>query len=167
MNIVLLGPPAAGKGTLSESLVKEFGFIHISTGDLLRKRAASRGNTKLQAMLDNGELVPDMVVCKLVAERLAKKDCQQKGVLLDGFPRTKSQAEMLQAAGVRVSAVIHLEIPDSVVMTRITGRRIDNLTGHVYHMVFKPPPKEALTRLIHRSDDTPERHLLGVPVLFI
>jgi len=157
-NIVLLGPPAAGKGTQAEFLVAQYGMVHISTGDLLRAR--SKFMPELAQYMDNGKLVPDDVVSAVLKERLADADCSARGVLLDGFPRTRAQAESLKAAGVVVSDVVHLNVADHIVTERISGRRIDPLNGKVYHTVHNPPPASVQDRVIQRADDTVEKALV-------
>lgn len=154
VNIVLLGPPAGGKGTQAGYLAERYGMIHISMGDLLRARA--KFLPQLAEYISQGKLVPDDVVVSVLKERLADSDCFSRGVLLDGFPRTRAQAESLQKAGVDISAVIHLEVADEVVIDRISGRRIDPLSGKIYHVKDSPPPPEIHDRVIQREDDTPE-----------
>eukprot|EP00930_Biecheleria_cincta_P048488 TRINITY_DN33781_c0_g1_i1.p1 TRINITY_DN33781_c0_g1~~TRINITY_DN33781_c0_g1_i1.p1 ORF type:complete len:534 (-),score=78.12 TRINITY_DN33781_c0_g1_i1:46-1647(-) len=155
INIVLLGPPAGGKGTQAAFLVERYGMVHISTGDLLRARA--KFLPELANFITSGRLVPDDLVSSVLKERLADRDCAQRGVLLDGFPRTRAQAESLQAVGVHVSAVIHLQVADDVVVDRIAGRRIDPLSGKIYHVKDNPPPPEIASRVIQREDDTPAK----------
>eukprot|EP00435_Cladocopium_sp_Y103_P044990 s285_g12.t2 len=154
VNIVLLGPPAGGKGTQAGYLAERYGMIHISMGDLLRARA--KFLPQLAEYISQGELVPDDVVVSVLKERLADSDCFSRGVLLDGFPRTRAQAEALRNAGVDISAVIHLKVADEVVVDRISGRRIDPLSGKIYHVKDSPPPPEIQDRVIQREDDTPE-----------
>ncbi|CAJ1393802.1 unnamed protein product [Effrenium voratum] len=154
VNIILLGPPAGGKGTQANFLAERFGMVHISTGDLLRARA--KFLPSLAEYLSSGRLVPDDVVVSMLKERLADSDCS-RGVLLDGFPRTRAQAESLEKAGVNISAVIHLKVADEVVIERIAGRRIDPLSGKIYHVKDNPPPPDVARRVIQREDDTPEK----------
>lgn len=154
VNIVLLGPPAGGKGTQAGYLAERYGMIHIPMGDLLRARA--KFLPQLAEYISQGELVPDDVVVSVLKERLADRDCFSRGVLLDGFPRTRAQAEALRNAGVDISAVIHLKVADEVVVDRISGRRIDPLSGKIYHVKDSPPPPEIQDRVIQREDDTPE-----------
>lgn len=154
VNIVLLGPPAGGKGTQAGYLAERYGMIHISMGDLLRARA--KFLPQLADHISQGELVPDDVVVSVLKERLADSDCFSRGVLLDGFPRTRAQAEALRNAGVDISAVIHLKVADEVVIDRISGRRIDPLSGKIYHVKDSPPPADIQDRVIQRDDDTPE-----------
>ncbi|MCC6748027.1 MAG: adenylate kinase [Deltaproteobacteria bacterium] len=159
MNLVFLGPPAAGKGTQSAAIIDAFQIPQISTGDLIR--AQIRGGTPLgarcRAFTDLGQLVPDELVIEMVRERLAEPDCAA-GFLLDGFPRTVEQAKALDALlaerGKRLAHVLLLEVPDAVLVERVTGRRSDPDTGRVYHLRFDPPPPEVAARLIQRDDDT-------------
>jgi adenylate kinase len=159
MRVILVGPPGAGKGTQAARLVDRYGIPHISTGDMLR--AALKAGTPLgkqaEAFMSRGDLVPDSVVIGLVIERFTEADAQ-KGFMLDGFPRTRPQAEALDAAlaeaGVTLDGVVLIEVPDALIVERITGRRQDPVTGNIYHLKFSPPPAEVVDRLVHRSDDT-------------
>lgn len=156
--IVICGPPAGGKGTQCELLVEEFGVIHLSTGDMLRAAIQADSPLGLQAksFMDTGELVPDELIINVIIERLQQSDCQAHGWLLDGFPRTASQAQAMIQQGILPDAVVVLEVPDEEVVKRISGRRIDPETGKTYHLEFNPPPADEalLARLIQRSDDT-------------
>jgi adenylate kinase len=159
VNLIFLGPPGAGKGTQAEAIINEFKIPQISTGDIIR--AAIRNETPLgkefKSYTDTGKLVPDELVNRMVDERLQQADCQQ-GFLLDGFPRTVAQAEALDGLLEKVSRkldhVLLLEVPDAVLLERITGRRSDPETGRVYHIKFDPPPADVAARLIQRNDDT-------------
>lgn len=161
MRMILVGPPGAGKGTQAVHLVKRFKISHISTGDMLR--AAVSEGTELGKQADGymkaGGLVPDALVIAMVIERIGKPDCT-KGFMLDGFPRTRPQAEALdvelQKAGVALDVVLQIEVPDDLIVERITGRRLDPDTGDIYHMRFKPPPADIAGRVIQRKDDTEE-----------
>lgn len=160
--LVILGPPAGGKGTQCELLVQLLGVVHLSTGDILRQ--AIRDKTPLgvqaQRFMDRGELVPDNLVVDVVLSRLAEPDCAARGWLLDGFPRTAQQAEMLLKGRGGVTApdcVLELEVPDKEVIRRIAGRRVDPVTGKTYHVEFNPPPADVASRVIQRSDDTEEK----------
>ncbi|KAG3025836.1 hypothetical protein PC121_g8193 [Phytophthora cactorum] len=156
--LVIAGPPAGGKGTQCELLVEAFNVLHLSTGDLLRAAVACGSPLGLQAQnfMDSGQLVPDELIVDVVLERLAQPDCESRGWLLDGFPRTATQAQALLAAGFCPDAVIALDVPDDEVVRRIAGRRVDPETGKTYHLEFNPPPQDedVLARLIQRSDDT-------------
>ena len=161
MRMILVGPPGAGKGTQAVHLVERFKISHISTGDMLR--AAVSEGTELGKQADGymkaGGLVPDDLVIAMVIERIGKPDCA-KGFMLDGFPRTRPQAEALdvelQKAGVALDVVLQIEVPDNLIVERITGRRLDPDTGDIYHMRFKPPPADIAGRVIQRKDDTEE-----------
>jgi adenylate kinase len=161
MRMILIGPPGAGKGTQAARLVEKLGITHISSGDMLR--AAVKAGTELGKKADGymkaGDLVPDDVVIGMVLERVAEPDCA-KGFMLDGFPRTRPQAEALDLAmadaGVSLDAVVLIEVPDELIVDRITGRRSDPETGTIYHLQFDPPPPEIADRLVQRKDDTAE-----------
>lgn len=161
MRMILVGPPGAGKGTQAAKLVDRYAVTHISTGDMLR--AAVAEGTELGKQADGfmraGQLVPDALVIALVIERIGKPDCA-KGFMLDGFPRTRPQAEALDAelkkAGATMDVVLLIEVPDELIVERITGRRMDPETGDIYHIEFNPAPPEVAGRLIQRKDDTAE-----------
>ena len=159
MNLIFIGPPGAGKGTQAKTIVRACGIAQVSTGDIIR--AAIKGQTPLglefRTYTDAGALVPDDLVNALVEDRLAQPDCAA-GFLLDGYPRTIAQADWLQrslaADGRRLDHVLVLDVPDSAILERITGRRSDPITGHIYHLRFDPPPPHILDRLVQRPDDT-------------
>ena len=162
MRLILVGPPGAGKGTQAARLIETYGIPHISTGDMLR--AAVKAGTELGQRADsymkNGELVPDELVIAMALERIQQEDCN-KGFMLDGFPRTKPQAEALDAAlseaGISLDAVVLIELPDELIVERIVHRRSDPETGKIYHLKFNPPADEAVKqRLVQRKDDTAE-----------
>ncbi len=161
MRMILVGPPGAGKGTQAARLIDTYRIPHISSGDMLR--AAVKEGTALGLEADRfmkaGQLVPDAVVIGMILERIQKPDCAH-GFMLDGFPRTRPQAEALDvamhAAKVDLDAVVLIEVPDQLIVDRITGRRSDPETGAIYHLVFSPPPPELLGKLVHRKDDTVE-----------
>jgi len=166
MNLVLLGAPGAGKGTVAQELVAEFGVAHISTGDLLR--AAVKGGTELgiqaKKYMDAGELVPDQLVIDLVKERLAADDAQQ-GFILDGFPRNTAQAVSLDAIlrdlGIKLDGVINIAVPDEELIKRTTGRQICRSCGATYHVTFKPSKVKNVCdkcggELYQRDDDKVE-----------
>lgn len=168
MNVLLMGPPAAGKGTQCEMIQNQFSSVSISTGALLRnaiKKGTAEGLVASMYM-KRGELVPDSVMINMVQSRLQKSDIQDNGWLLDGFPRTKAQAEAMQKAGIVPDAVVVICVPDAVLIERIAGRRYDPVTGKVYHLKFLPPPNdpEVSRRLEQRQDDTVEvmKHRLEV-----
>jgi adenylate kinase len=159
MRMILVGPPGAGKGTQAARLIASFGIPHISSGEMLR--AAVKQGTALGAEADRymkaGKLVPDEVVIGMILERIAKPDAAA-GFMLDGFPRTRPQAEALdaamRAAGVELDAVVLIEVPDALLEERAVGRRTDPETGAIYHLKYNPPPLDIVGRLVHRKDDT-------------
>ena len=161
MRMILVGPPGAGIGAQAARLVDTFRIPHISSGDMLR--AAVKEGTALGKEADRfmkaGQLVPDEVVIGMILERIAKPDCKQ-GFMLDGFPRTAPQAEALDQAlseaGVSLDAVVLVEVPDTLIIDRITGRRNDPVTGAIYHVTNFPPPPEVADRVVQRKDDTLE-----------
>lgn len=166
MNLILMGLPGAGKGTQAERIVEKYGIPHISTGDMFR--AAIKGETELglkaKSYMDAGELVPDEVTIGIVRDRLAEPDCD-KGFLLDGFPRTVAQAEaleeLLDSLGRKIDYVINVDVPEQLLLDRLTGRRVSPTTGRTYHVIFNPPKVEGKcdidgSELIQRDDDKPE-----------
>ena len=161
MRMILVGPPGAGKGTQAGRLVETYKIPHISSGDMLR--AAVKEGTELGKEADGhmkaGKLVPDDVVIGMILERIAKPD-SASGFMLDGFPRTRPQAEALDAAmktaGVELDAVVLIEVPDQLLEERACGRRTDPETGTIYHLKYNPPPAAIASRLVHRKDDTVE-----------
>lgn len=168
-NLILLGPPGAGKGTIAELLSARMGIPHISSGDMFR--AAISAGTELgrqvAATIKRGALVSDQVTVSLICERLAADDTRH-GYLLDGFPRTTAQAEALQAFG-EVSSVINLSVSDDLAVLRISGRRVCNGDGEIYHLANRPPRVAGVCdrcgrTLIQRDDDRPAavRHRLQV-----
>lgn len=158
LRLLIAGPPCSGKGTQCEFLRERFGLIHISTGDLLRAelKAGSELGVKAKEYMDAGKLLPDDLMIDLVQQHIKKSGADEKGWLLDGFPRTAVQARALSAAGLHCDAFIHLEVADDVLMKRVTGRRVDPQTGNTYHITFNPPPADIAQRCILRSDDTEE-----------
>jgi len=158
--IIIAGAPAAGKGTQCEIITQTFGVVHLSTGDILRE-AVKQGTDlglKAKAYMDGGQLVPDDLMINVISERLKQKDCIERGWLLDGFPRTGAQAEALTAAGQIPDCFVLLDVPQEVLVERVTGRRTDPVTGKIYHTKFAPPEdKEIESRLVQRSDDTAEK----------
>ena len=162
MNIVLLGPPGAGKGTQAESICSSYGIPHISTGNMLREAIESGTKLGLEAksLMDSGILVSDEVIIGLVEERIAAPDCSS-GFLFDGFPRTIPQAEALVERGIKIDAVVEIDVPDEDIINRMSGRRMHPASGRNYHIIYNPPVNEGkddLTGelLIQREDDKPE-----------
>ena len=161
LDLILLGPPGAGKGTQAALLTADFGLPHIATGDMLR--AARTAGTELGRLADHymqeGQLVPDEVIIAMIVERLADEDAAD-GFLLDGFPRTIEQAdalaEELDTHGRRLTAALLIEAPDELVVSRISGRRSDPATGRIYHLEFDPPTGVDLATLVQRDDDREE-----------
>jgi adenylate kinase len=166
LNLVLLGPPGAGKGTQAERLVTDFDLPYYATGDILR--AAVKDETPLGAeakdFMDRGELVPDELICKVIMERIDQPEAED-GFLLDGFPRNKEQADILGNAlekrERKLTAVLLIDASDDEVIKRISGRRVCVKNQHVYHVDFDPPKHEGVcdqdgSRLLQRDDDKPE-----------
>ena len=166
LNLILLGPPGAGKGTQAQRLEEDFELPYYSTGNILRD-AVEQGTElgkKAKEYMDAGELVPDELICAVIAERLDLAEAAD-GFLLDGFPRTIGQAEMLERAlderGRSLTAVLLIDAPDEEVVRRLSGRRQCVKNGHVYHLEFDPPKNEGVcdqdgSRLIQRDDDKPD-----------
>lgn len=170
MRLILLGPPGAGKGTQAAYICKRFGIPQISTGDMLR--AAVKAGTPLglaaKQVMDAGGLVSDDLIIGLVKERIAQADCAA-GFLFDGFPRTIPQADAMKAAGVRLDAVLEIDVPDSEIVERMSGRRSHLPSGRTYHVKFNPPKVAGLDDvtgepLIQRDDDREETVLKRLSV---
>ena len=162
MRIILLGAPGAGKGTQAQFLTKKYNIPQISTGDMLR--AAIKAGTEMgkmaKAAMDAGQLVTDEIIIGLVKDRIKEDDCKN-GFLLDGFPRTLAQADAVTNAGIAIDAVIEIDVPDSEIVTRMSGRRAHLASGRTYHIVYNPPKvegKDDLTgeELVQRDDDKEE-----------
>ncbi|MDT8338606.1 MAG: adenylate kinase [Sulfurimonas sp.] len=159
MRIILLGAPGAGKGTQAGFLTKRYNIPQISTGDMLR--GAIKAGTELgkmaKAAMDAGQLVTDEIIIGLVKDRIQEDDCKN-GFLLDGFPRTIAQADALKSAGVDIDAVIEIDVPDTEIVKRMSGRRAHLASGRTYHLVYNPPKvdgKDDVTGedLVQRDDD--------------
>ena len=162
MRLILLGPPGAGKGTQANFIKEKFGIPQISTGDMLR--AAVKAGTPLglaaKAVMDAGQLVSDDIIIGLVKERLKEDDCKS-GYMFDGFPRTIPQADAMKDAGVKIDFVLEIDVPDSDIVERMSGRRSHPASGRTYHVKFNPPKvagKDDVTGedLIQRDDDKEE-----------
>ena len=162
MRIIFLEAPGAGKGTQSEIVSAQYGIPAISTGAIIREAIAKGTEMGIaaKAFTENGELVPDDVVIGIIKERLSEDDCKN-GFILDGFPRTVTQAEALDAMGVDIDLVISIEVADKDIVKRMSGRRVCANCGASYHIVYKPSAKKTKCekcgkRLSIRSDDKPE-----------
>ncbi|MDI6888280.1 MAG: adenylate kinase [Methanocellales archaeon] len=166
MRFVLLGPPGAGKGTQAERLAKKYGIPHIATGDILRQSIKERTKSGMiaKSYMDRGELVPDQILIGIIRDRLSSPDCS-KGFILDGFPRTKTQADALSSIlhrlNQKLDGVINLEVPKEEVIARLSGRRACKSCGANYHIQFNPPKEEGKCdecggQLYQRDDDKEE-----------
>jgi adenylate kinase len=157
--IVLMGGPSSGKGTQSERIVQHYDVVHLSTGDMLRevvqRDAYSPTGEIAKLYMERGELVPDDIITKIVLDRISQPDCLEHGWILDGFPRTRGQAEAMKRNGLKPDLFVLLNVPDANLLERVAGRRTDPVTGKIYHLQFFPPPtREIEKRLVQRSDDT-------------
>jgi adenylate kinase len=164
--VIFLGPPGSGKGTQAKELARKYVVPHLSTGDMLREHIAlgTPLGLKVKPIMERGELVPDSLVLRMVAERIERPDCSN-GFVFDGFPRTVTQAkylgEMLKRQGFKQPFVIHMIIGTDVLMRRMTGRRVCKLCGEIYNIYDRPPKVEGICdndggELIHRPDDREE-----------
>ena len=159
MRIVLLGPPGAGKGTQATYITKKFSIPQISTGDMLRSavKAGTELGLKAKGIMASGGLVSDDLIIALVKERIQEKDCAN-GFLFDGFPRTIPQAEALVAAGIEIDKVLEIHVADAEIIARLSGRRVHEDSGRVYHIQYNPPKIDGLDdatgeSLVQREDD--------------
>ena len=162
MKIIFLGAPGAGKGTQAEIISDKLGIPTISTGNIIREalKAGTEMGLKAKKFIEAGELVPDDVVIGIIKERLAKSDCQN-GFILDGFPRTVPQAEALDSMGIELDKIISIEVPDSVIVERMSGRRVCPKCGASYHIAYNPSADgktcdKCSEELSVRRDDAPE-----------
>jgi adenylate kinase len=162
MRLILLGGPGAGKGTQANFIKEKYQIPQISTGDMLRAaiKAGTELGKKAKGYMDSGGLVPDEVIIGLVKERIKEADCQ-KGFLFDGFPRTIPQADAMKDAGVSLDAVVDINVPDTEIIKRMSGRRVHLASGRTYHITFNPPKEEGKDdvtgeALIQRDDDQEE-----------
>ena len=170
MKIILLGPPGAGKGTQAAHICEKFNIPQISTGDMLRAAVVAGTPIGLMAkkVIDAGGLVSDDIIIALVKERIKSPDCKN-GYLLDGFPRTITQADSLKSENIKLDYVVEVQVPDEDIVVRMSGRRVHLASGRTYHIVFNPPivkDKDDLTGedLIQRVDDNEDivRDRLGI-----
>jgi adenylate kinase len=162
MRVILLGGPGAGKGTQANYIKERYQIPQISTGDMLRAhvKAGTELGVAAKKIMDAGGLVSDDIIMGMVKDRIAQDDCKN-GYLFDGFPRTIPQAEALKAAGVKLDAVVEVDVPDAEIIKRMSGRRVHLASGRTYHVVFNPPKvagKDDVTGedLIQRDDDKEE-----------
>ena len=162
MRLILLGAPGAGKGTQAAFICRKFGIPQISTGDMLRAavKAGSPMGIAAKKVMDAGGLVSDDIIIGLVKERIVQPDCAN-GFLFDGFPRTIAQADAMKATGVKLDAVLEIDVPDAAIIERMSGRRVHIASGRTYHVKFNPPKvagKDDATGedLIQRDDDKAE-----------
>jgi adenylate kinase len=166
LNLILIGPPGAGKGTQAERLAEDFGLPYYATGDILRdavKQDTELGK-KAKEFMNNGDLVPDDLIIEVILDRVDSEEAAD-GFLLDGFPRTVPQAEALEkglaSRGRELTAALLIDVPDDEVIKRLSGRRICTKNQHVYHVEFNPPKNEGAcdmdgSKLIQRDDDKPD-----------
>jgi len=162
MNVILLGPPGAGKGTQAAHICEKFNIPQVSTGDMLRAAVNSGSPVGLEAKktIDAGKLVPDDLIIALVKDRIQLPDCHN-GYLLDGFPRTLNQANALKLEGIKIDYCVEVKVPDDDIVVRMSGRRVHLSSGRTYHVKFNPPiekGKDDITggELIQRVDDNEE-----------
>ncbi|KAE8056190.1 hypothetical protein FH972_012981 [Carpinus fangiana] len=160
LKIMISGAPASGKGTQCELITQKYGLVHVSAGDLLRAEiaAGSENGRRAKEFMEKGKLVPDEIVVTMVKERLLQSDSQENGWLLDGYPRSLSQATALKELGFEPDLFILLEVPEDTLVERVVGRRLDPVTGKIYHLKYSPPETEEIAaRLTQRFDDTEEK----------
>jgi adenylate kinase len=174
LNLILLGPPGAGKGTQAERLVEDFDLPYYATGDILRAavKEESELGKEAKGYMDKGDLVPDELICRVIMDRIDQPEAAD-GFLLDGFPRTTKQAEVLEDAlnsrDRRLTAALLVDVDDDEVVRRLSGRRVCTKNGHLYHVEFDPPKNEGVcdqdgSKLVQRDDDKPDtvKHRLEV-----
>ncbi|KAI9377573.1 hypothetical protein POPTR_019G078200v4 [Populus trichocarpa] len=157
---MISGAPASGKGTQCELITKKYGLVHIAAGDLLRAEIASgsENGKRAKEYMEKGQLVPNEIVVMMVKERLLLPDSQENGWLLDGYPRSLLQATALKEFGFQPDLFILLEVNEEILVERVVGRRLDPVTGKIYHLKYSPPETEEIAaRLTQRFDDTEEK----------
>lgn len=166
LNFLIIGPPGSGKGTLCDHIARDFHLIHLSGGEILREEVSRKTDLGKMAIsfMEQGKLVPDETMVEVMMKRAREPAAEKYGVLLDGFPRTAKQAAAITAAGMKIDAMIVLEVSDKSLLERSAGRRVDPVTGEVYHLKYKPPPPSILARVIIRPDDTEERQLFRMNI---
>jgi len=159
MKLILLGAPGAGKGTQAQFMTEKFGIPQISTGDMLRAavKAGSPLGLKVKEVMASGGLVSDETIIELIAERIQEEDCKN-GFLFDGFPRTIPQAEALKKQKIQIDAIVEISVPDSEIISRLSGRRVHEGSGRIYHVDHNPPKvagkdDETGEPLLQRTDD--------------
>ncbi|XP_071737785.1 adenylate kinase, chloroplastic isoform X2 [Rutidosis leptorrhynchoides] len=160
LKIMISGAPASGKGTQCELITSKYDLVHVAAGDLLRAEVAAGSDNGKQAkeFMEKGQLVPDEIVVMMVKDRLSQPDSTEKGWLLDGYPRSSSQATELQSFGFKPDLFILLDVPQEILVDRVVGRRLDPVTGRIYHLTYSPPETEEIAaRLTQRFDDTEEK----------
>nr|CCA18702.1 adenylate kinase putative [Albugo laibachii Nc14] len=156
LTIIMCGPPASGKGTQCERLAKEFGLVYLSTEDILRSHAqyGTHIGQRIQIFVDAGEVVPEHLIVRVLADRMKREDCRTRGWILDGFPKTQKQANALLAAKIIPDILVILDLPENEVVDRVLGGRIDPHTGKRYHLTLDPPPASIACRVVHLTDDS-------------
>ncbi|PKI73505.1 adenylate kinase, chloroplastic isoform X1 [Punica granatum] len=160
LRVMISGAPASGKGTQCELITEKYGLVHIAAGDLLRAEVAAgtENGRRAKEFMEKGQLVPNEIVVMMVKERLLQPDSLENGWLLDGYPRSSSQGIALREYGIQPDLFILLEVPEEILVERVVGRRLDPVTGKIYHLKYSPPETEEIAaRLTQRFDDTEEK----------
>lgn len=160
LRVMISGAPASGKGTQCQLITAKYNLVHIAAGDLLRAEisAGSEKGKKAKEYMEKGQLVPNEIVVMMVKDRLLQSDAQENGWLLDGYPRSLSQATALEEFGIQPDIFILLEVSEEALVERVAGRRLDPVTGKIYHLKYSPPETEEIAaRLTQRFDDTEEK----------
>ncbi|KAK4483873.1 hypothetical protein RD792_011082 [Penstemon davidsonii] len=160
LRVMISGAPASGKGTQCELIRTKYDLVHVAAGDLLRAEVAAgtENGKRAKEYMEKGQLVPDEIVVMMVKERLSQQDSLEKGWLLDGYPRSVSQATALKKFGFDPDIFILLEVPEELLVERVVGRRLDPVTGKIYHLKYSPPETDEIAaRLTQRFDDTEEK----------